>query len=1156
MRPIWIKIKGLNSFLEPQEIDFQELAKEGLFGIFGPTGSGKSSILDGITLALYGTTARNSTNYIHVSTEKASVDYIFSVKEKEIHTYRVTRGFKRSKEGNIRSDGARFSEILGEKEEVLADRVGTVNEKCREVIGLSKEDFFRTVVLPQGKFSEFLKLDGMERNKMLERLFHLEKYGEGLVQLIRSKVQEWQGQEKEQLGALSRYEEVSREKAAELKEQEKACQEQFQKEKLLLQEARIRLEEEKARFEAQGEYESLEKEAEFLESQQEEMLLAEERTEKGRKAEVLWKDLQDFLQGQKSLDEQKEKQKELLQEQEKLAKERTGLEERVNKVREKKQKELPEMEIRKLRLEEGIRLLEEIKRRETERQKTQEEWEKQNGRLLEDIGKLEKLEKDLKTCQEEREKASLTLGKVTVTAARQEAIQEGYRLWMDLGRREGEEKKKKIEMEELLSQQDREQQELDRLNREKEQDRAILDEIRKSLEKGEKILEELADLESFRERLSRIEEEQEKEKTLEEKKKELEKQRLALESELQEAKGEKTLAEERKAEAEKAYRNNLAQILAKDLQEGQPCPVCGSVHHENLMDSFEAETQNPEKMREQAERDLQEISGKATRLETLQENNREQEKALELERKQLNREYIETDLEEEKKSLSDREKKKEEVRKKIEEEKKKETEKQDKILEIEKAIAGKKAKTESLAGEKARKKEELDRLAEEIGELRKGFASLPGKLSTDSFPAAYQELQEKNKRREEYQEYLNRLDTAIVARRKNRDRGNQIIQEERTEKARLETELQQMEKEILEKQEQVREKAGGLQGLEEKQEMLLEQKRRLETEIADTEEQWEKFQERTALLREDTVSGEALVKEREKEVQKREQALKQNMEEQEVNSILWIQAHRMEKEEREELEKNLEDYQKKVLRVKSQMEAVKFRIKGEKISREQVEVSAGKVQELDRRQGETSRALGGIRKEREQMEKAWKEKEGLEKKMKVIRHRLDILQELEGLFRGKKFVEYVARYYMEYVSREADEKLKEMTGNSLGLETDQSGMFIIRDYKNGGATRPASTLSGGETFMASLALALALSSQIQMKGAAPMELFFLDEGFGTLDENYLEIVMEALEKIRNRKRSVGVISHVEEIKARIPVRLIVEPGRAGEGGSKIHIEKE
>ena len=99
MRPIWIKIKGLNSFLEPQEIDFQELTGEGLFGIFGPTGSGKSSILDGITLALYGTTARNSTNFIHVSTDKALVDYIFSVKEFSGTFYRVLYREKRFRAG-------------------------------------------------------------------------------------------------------------------------------------------------------------------------------------------------------------------------------------------------------------------------------------------------------------------------------------------------------------------------------------------------------------------------------------------------------------------------------------------------------------------------------------------------------------------------------------------------------------------------------------------------------------------------------------------------------------------------------------------------------------------------------------------------------------------------------------------------------------------------------------------------------------------------------------------------------------------------------------------------------------------------------------------------------------------------------------------------
>ena len=78
---------------------------------------------------------------------------------------------------------------------------------------------------------------------------------------------------------------------------------------------------------------------------------------------------------------------------------------------------------------------------------------------------------------------------------------------------------------------------------------------------------------------------------------------------------------------------------------------------------------------------------------------------------------------------------------------------------------------------------------------------------------------------------------------------------------------------------------------------------------------------------------------------------------------------------------------------------------------------------------------------------------------------------------------------MEYVSREADEKLKEMTGNSLGLETDQSGMFIIRDYKNGGATRRLPLYQVGRLSWL-LCPGSGPFSQIQMKGAAPMELFF------------------------------------------------------------------
>ena len=163
--------------------------------------------------------------------------------------------------------------------------------------------------------------------------------------------------------------------------------------------------------------------------------------------------------------------------------------------------------------------------------------------------------------------------------------------------------------------------------------------------------------------------------------------------------------------------------------------------------------------------------------------------------------------------------------------------------------------------------------------------------------------------------------------------------------------------------------------------------------------------------------------------------------------------------------------------------------------------------------------------------------------------------DLEKLFKGKKFVEFVAITKLKYISHEASKRLKEISNGNYGLEVDENSKFIIRDYKNGGAERDASTLSGGETFLASLSLALALSAEIQLKGTAPLELFFLDEGFGTLDENLLEVVMESLERVHNDRLKVGIISHVEAIKNRVPVKLIVTPAISGLGGSKVKIER-
>ncbi|MFA9377206.1 MAG: AAA family ATPase, partial [Lachnotalea sp.] len=207
MKPIKLTIKGINSFIEAQEIDFAKLTKQGLFGIFGATGSGKSTILDGITLALYGEVARKSANYINTNCDTAYVSYEFQISGQVAKRYRVDREFKRDKKtDSIRTKSAKIVEISGDNDIVLEDMVKSVTAKCEEIIGLKLDDFTRTVVLPQGKFSEFLKLTGSERSKMLERLFNLQKYGDDLSSKLIRKIRAERNNASRLEGELNGYE--------------------------------------------------------------------------------------------------------------------------------------------------------------------------------------------------------------------------------------------------------------------------------------------------------------------------------------------------------------------------------------------------------------------------------------------------------------------------------------------------------------------------------------------------------------------------------------------------------------------------------------------------------------------------------------------------------------------------------------------------------------------------------------------------------------------------------------------------------------------------------------------------------------------------------------------------------------------------------------
>ena len=184
-----------------------------------------------------------------------------------------------------------------------------------------------------------------------------------------------------------------------------------------------------------------------------------------------------------------------------------------------------------------------------------------------------------------------------------------------------------------------------------------------------------------------------------------------------------------------------------------------------------------------------------------------------------------------------------------------------------------------------------------------------------------------------------------------------------------------------------------------------------------------------------------------------------------------------------------------------------------------------------------------------------KKRQQIESDYRSAANRRDRISQIESLIRGNAFVEYVAEERLRAIVAEATEYLETMTRYRYALELDAEMSFVIRDQMNGGEVRAASSLSGGETFMASLALALALSSQIQIRGQSRLAFFFLDEGFGSLDSELLDLVMDSLERISSTQRMIGLISHVPELKNRIAARLLIKPANSHQG-SQIILERD
>ena len=152
---------------------------------------------------------------------------------------------------------------------------------------------------------------------------------------------------------------------------------------------------------------------------------------------------------------------------------------------------------------------------------------------------------------------------------------------------------------------------------------------------------------------------------------------------------------------------------------------------------------------------------------------------------------------------------------------------------------------------------------------------------------------------------------------------------------------------------------------------------------------------------------------------------------------------------------------------------------------------------------------------------------------------------------------YIQTSYFDRIIERANERLKVMSEGQYTLvrrreyedKRAQVGLDLdVIDHYNG-SVRSVKTLSGGESFKASLSLALGLSDEIQCSaGGIKLDTMFVDEGFGSLDDNSIEQAMRALSILSEGNRLVGIISHVQALKQRIDKQIVVRKDK--DGGSR------
>jgi exonuclease SbcC len=262
-------------------------------------------------------------------------------------------------------------------------------------------------------------------------------------------------------------------------------------------------------------------------------------------------------------------------------------------------------------------------------------------------------------------------------------------------------------------------------------------------------------------------------------------------------------------------------------------------------------------------------------------------------------------------------------------------------------------------------------------------------------------------------------------------------------------------------------------------------------------------------------------------------------------------------------QKEKEDLDKEFHQTQARRELVLFELEKNKneeiklisdlniVGKETIDFLEEKLKKVEDALAELQTEIGRTRQQLENLQKAKEEAEALSKKLEKLKNEEKIFSTLQQDLQKNRLPDFLLSSVLGLILESASEKFFELSGGRYRFDLEGSDEILVLDSWNAGEPRPVTGLSGGESFAASLSVALALSEYLQ--GRQEIQCLFIDEGFGNLDRDTRDKVSEILTSLKTEKL-IGIVTHLEDLAELFPERIVVQ--KLPEGSRVVQIKAE